>query len=115
MKRTLTCIICPKGCSMCAQQIQDGIKVTGNSCKRGAEYAISECTAPKRTLTAVMGVANRPGTMVSIKTSAPIAKESMQEAMTTLHRAKAMAPIAIGDVLLEDVFGAQILATKNIL
>lgn len=115
MKQILTCIICPKGCRMCAQQTQNGIKVTGNGCKRGAEYAISECTSPKRTITAVMGVANRPGTMVSVKTSVPIAKKSMLEAMSIIHRARAMAPIAIGDVLLEDVFGAQILATKDIL
>lgn len=114
MKRTLTCIICPKGCSMCAERTQDGIRVSGNGCKRGAEYAVTECTAPKRTLTAVMRIANRQNTMVSVKTSAPIAKEAMMEAMTLLGRTAAFAPIRIGDVLLRDVFGADIVATKTI-
>ena len=52
--------------------------------------------------------------MVSVKTSAPIPKESMFEAMKMIREAKAKAPIAIGDVLLADVFGADIIATKNI-
>ena len=38
----------------------------------------------------------------------------MFEAMKMIRAAKANAPIAIGDVLISDVFGADIIATKNI-
>ena len=114
MKRTLTCILCPNGGTLYAQPTQDGIQVSGNSCKRGREYAVTECTAPKRTLTAVMRVSNRPNTMVSIKTAAPIPKESMMDAIKLLHNTCVCAPIRIGDVLVQDVFGAEIVATMNI-
>ena len=114
MKRELTCIICPRGCLLTAEIEGENVSVTGHSCPRGVDYAVNECLHPTRTVTATVRVANRHNTMVSVKTSAPIPKESMFEAMQMIREAKAKAPIAIGDVLLADVFGADIIATKNI-
>lgn len=112
--RNITCIICPKGCGITVEETANGLKVAGNVCPRGEKYAIEECTHPVRTVTSFIRVDNRADTMVSVKTSAPIPKESMFEAMQMIREAKAKAPIAIGDVLLADVFGADIIATKNI-
>ena len=112
--RNITCIICPRGCGLTVEETADGLKVLGNVCPRGEKYAIEECTHPVRTVTSFIRVENREDTMVSVKTSAPIPKESMFEAMEKIRAAKANAPIAIGDVLLADVFGADIIATKSI-
>ena len=48
MKRELICIGCPLGCQLCAKLTETGefVSVTGNTCKRGAEYAKTECTDP---------------------------------------------------------------------
>ena len=112
--RNITCIICPKGCGITVEETAEGLKVAGNVCPRGEKYAIEECTHPTRTVTSFIRVENRPDTMVSVKTSAPIPKEKMFEAMKLIRAAKATAPIAIGDVLLADVFGADMIATKSI-
>lgn len=112
--RNITCIICPKGCGITVEETAEGLKVAGNVCPRGEKYAIEECTHPVRTVTSFIRVGNRMDTMVSAKTSAPIPKEKMFEAMKMIRAAKANAPIAIGDVLISDVFGADIIATKNI-
>lgn len=112
--RNITCIICPRGCGLTVEETADGLKVLGNVCPRGEKYAIEECTHPVRTVTSFIRVDNREDTMVSVKTSAPIPKESMFEAMKMIRSAKAAAPIAIGDVLIADVFGADIIATKSI-
>ena len=112
--RNITCIICPRGCGLTVEETADGLKVLGNVCPRGEKYAIEECTHPVRTVTSFIRVENREDTMVSVKTSAPIPKERMFEAMKMIRSAKADAPIAIGDVLLADVFGADIIATKSI-
>ena len=48
-KRNLTCIGCPMGCALLVEM--DGkeiISVTGNTCKKGAEYAVKEVTDPTR-------------------------------------------------------------------
>ena len=115
MTRTLTCIICPRGCTVCAQITSNGAKVTGNACPRGEEYAINECTNPVRTVTATVRVSNRDNTMVSVKTSTPVSKNSMMTVMECLRKTSVVAPVHIGDVILHDVCGADIIITKDVL
>ena len=114
MERNLVCILCPRGCALTAKQEGGNWSVTGNSCPRGEKYAIDECTNPVRTVTSVLRISNRDDIMVSVKTSAPISKARMTEAMAQIRSASATAPVRIGDVLLRDVCGADIIATKNI-
>ena len=114
MKRNLTCIICPKGCAMCAEIQGEKVTVTGNTCPKGEEYAINECLHPVRTVTATVRVSNRPNTMVSVKTAQPIPKERMMDVMAQLRKITVNAPVTVGQVILEDVFNTQILITKNI-
>ena len=47
--KELTCIRCPMGCVMSIEEKNGEYTVTGNTCPRGREYAISEMTAPVRT------------------------------------------------------------------
>ena len=112
--RNLICILCPRGCALTAKQENGSWSVTGNSCPRGEKYGIDECTNPVRTVTSILRISNRDGIMVSVKTSAPISKGRMMEAMEQIRKASVAAPVRIGDVLLTDVCGADIIATKNI-
>ena len=112
MKRTLTCIICPRGCSM--EIDLDTMKVTGNTCPKGEQYAIDECTNPVRTVTSSVRVANRENAMVSVKTEHPVPKKHMADVMKEIRAAKTFAPVKIGDIIVKDVYGTNIVATKNI-
>lgn len=114
MKRNMTCIICPRGCSLVAEIGDSGVTVTGNACRKGEQYAINECTNPVRTVTATVRVSNRPDTMVSVKTAVPVPKDKMLEVMALLRNTQLEAPVAIGDVVLSDVFGTDIVVTKAI-
>ena len=114
MKRQLTCIICPRGCALEAT-VQDGkVTVTGNACKRGADYAASECLHPVRTVTTVVKVANRENTKKNEKTETPVPKESMAEVVAALRKLSVTAPLAVGDVIAENICGSRIVATKDI-
>ena len=112
MKRELICIVCPKGCNMTAE-IENGkvLSVSGNTCKRGEEYAINECTNPVRCVTTTMKTEN--GETVSVKTDTPVAKEKMFELMKIINSKKVELPISVGDVIIENVFGCNIIATQN--
>ena len=114
MKRNLICIICPRGCSLTADITSEGVSVTGNACPKGQEYAINECTNPVRTVTATIRVSNRYNTMVSVKTVTPVAKDKMMDVMQALRNTKVEAPLAIGDVVLTDVCGSDIVVTKAV-
>lgn len=114
MERNLICIICPRGCSLKADISAQGVSVTGNACPKGEEYAINECTNPVRTVTATVRVSNRYNTMASVKTAVPVAKDQMMDVMKVLRNTKIQAPVSIGDVILSDVCGSDIVVTKAV-
>lgn len=114
MERNLICIICPRGCSLKADITSAGVSVTGNSCPKGEEYAVNECTNPVRTVTATVRVANRHNTMASVKTATPVSKDRMMEVMQVLRNTRIQAPVGIGDVILHDVCGSDIVVTKAV-
>jgi CxxC motif-containing protein len=114
MKRNLTCIICPRGCSLEVTVENGKATVTGNACPKGEEYGINECLCPVRTVTSILRVANRCDTMVSVKTDKPVKKDDIFRVMEVLKKTEVNAPIQAGDVLLADVFGADIIATKRV-
>ena len=100
---------------MTAKMENGTVTVTGHTCKRGEEYAINECTNPVRTVTAAVRVANRYNTMVSVKTDAPVPKDKMMAVMEILRKTSIQAPVEIGDPILSDIFGTDIIVTKQIL
>ena len=114
MKRTVTCIVCPRGCIMTAESCGDQWTVTGNACKRGEKHAIGECTNPVRTVTSIVRIANREDTMVPVKTLAPIPKGEMFTVMEKIRAARVEAPVKIGDVILDNIFGTQVVATGDV-
>lgn len=114
MKRSLTCILCPRGCALTADVNNGIVSISGNSCPKGKQYGESECLHPVRTVTATVRVANRPDTMVSVKTETPVAKEAMLSVMEALRAIRVDAPVALGDVIAGDICGSRIVATKAI-
>lgn len=112
MKKELICIVCPKGCNLTAE-LENGkvISVSGNTCKRGEEYAVNECTNPVRCVTTTMKTTD--GETVSVKTDRPIAKDKMFDLMKIINKEKVLLPISVGDVIIKDIFGCNIVATQN--
>lgn len=112
MERKLTCIICPLGCELTVQ-VEDKkvLDIKGNTCPRGKVYAESECINPQRTITST--VRCNDGGLVAVKTDKPIPKDKMTDCMSVINKAVATLPVSIGDVIVEDVFGSNIVATQN--
>ena len=114
MKRNLTCIVCPIGCQL-SVTLEDGVvtEVTGNTCPRGKQYAIDECTNPVRTVTSTVRTVG--GGVIPVKTDRPIPKELMFDCMREIDRAVAALPAHIGDIVIENLLGtgANVIITAN--
>lgn len=112
MTRELVCIICPRGCGL-KVEMEDGIiqNVTGNTCPRGLKYAQDECCNPQRTVTSTVRCEN--GRMISVKTDRPIPKDKVFDCMKQINAVRVKLPVSIGEVILEDVFGSNVVATEN--
>jgi CxxC motif-containing protein len=92
----------------------DNVKVTGQTCPKGEQYAIDECKHPVRTVTSIVRVTNREDTMVSCKTEAPVPKDRIFDVMEIIRATTVEAPVHIGDILCDNVFGTRVIATKEI-
>ncbi|QQO09437.1 DUF1667 domain-containing protein [Breznakiella homolactica] len=121
--RSLTCIVCPIGCSLSVEEREDGeIIVSGNRCPRGAVYAQEEIRSPKRVVTATCRLTGNPGsknTKISrhgisdprrlpVKTSAPCPKEQIGDLLADIYAAEAEIPVKSGDRIIADWKGTGI-------
>ena len=116
-KKELICIRCPVGCMMTVTKDKEStLQVTGNSCKRGEEYAKKELTNPTRIVTSTVRIKGRNNQVLSVKTKTDIPKEKIQACMEAIKRAEAEIPVHIGDVILHNAAdtGVDIIATKNV-
>lgn len=115
-EKRFVCIACPMGCPLRVYREDGQIKVEGNTCKRGLEYGTQEFSAPMRTVTSSVPVKGVKHTLCSVKTSAVIPKERVEDVLTVIRAAQAPHPVHIGDVIVEDVLGlgVDVVATRNV-
>jgi CxxC motif-containing protein len=110
----LTCIICPIGCSLKVYRSENNIDVKGALCQRGIDYAKQEILDPRRVVMSVIRVKNGDLPVVSIKTSIPIPKKCISEIMKLTALIEVEAPIEIGEIIVRDICGADIVATRRV-
>ena len=101
--KIMTCITCPVGCELTVEYNgKKLVSVSGNTCKRGEKYASDEIENPRRTLTSTVVLHGAEIKLLPVKTSRPIEKDKLFEAMRILNKITADAPVKMGDVLYRD-------------
>ena len=115
-ERNLTCIGCPLGCALKVTIDGENVTVTGNTCKRGADYGAKEVTHPTRIVTSTVCVKNGTIPMVSVKTAQDIPKEKIFDVMKELNRVVVKAPVHREDVIVSNICGTgvDLVATKDL-
>lgn len=116
MERDLTCIGCPLGCAIHVSGEIGSLNITGNTCKRGYEYALTECTHPVRRFTGTVAVRGGELPVVSVKTAQDVPKETLFAVADAARKLCVDAPVAIGDVIVPDVAGTGValIAAKHV-
>lgn len=109
--KTLTCIVCPKGCTL---RVNAG-EVTGQGCNRGKDYGIAEVTNPTRVLTTTVAIENAIHPRLPVKTAAPIPKGKLLEAMAVIDNIRITAPVQLGDVVYPNLLdtGIDLVACRS--
>jgi len=116
MIKKITCIECPVGCQLEVET--DGsyvIKVTGNKCEKGPVYAKQEIENPMRILTSVVLAEGLDLKTVPVRTSKPIPKAKLVEAMAAVKKIKLTAPVKVGDTIAANFLGlgVDLVSTRN--
>ena len=113
MERELTCIECPRGCTILVKGELDNLETSGNFCVRGAKYAKNEVTCPKRVVTSSVRYKDK---MVSVKTDREIKKELIFTVMDAIHNKVLLTSVKAGAIIIENVDGegANVIATSSV-
>ena len=115
--RNLICIGCPMGCPLTVELENGAVaRVTGNTCPRGDAYGRKEVTDPTRIVTSTVRGTGGALPAVSCKTRTDVPKDRIFAVVRALKDVEVPAPVAIGQVLLEDAAGTgvAVVATKNV-
>lgn len=119
MEKELICIGCPIGCSMTVFAEEEGeerrITVSGNTCKKGREYAVKEITNPTRIVTSTVRVRDGEAPVVPVKTQNDIPKDKIAECIREIKSICVQAPVRAGDCIIENTAGTgvRVIATKS--
>lgn len=85
-ENAVTCTLCPKGCQILAEwdPEHEEIRVTGNGCPRGENFARQELTDPHRILTTTMRVVSDApeegltGKLIPVRSDKPVPLDEME-------------------------------------
>ncbi len=115
--RTITCIECPLGCRLSVDV--EGcrvVKVSGNKCPKGEDYAVTETERPMRMLTSTVITEGLPLRAVPVRTDRPVPKEKILDIMAEIKTIRLRKKVRVGEVLLENALGlgVNIIATREV-
>jgi CxxC motif-containing protein len=118
MVRKVTCIECPKGCSIDVHIENETIRhITGNLCAKGEQYAHAEVDAPERILTSTVLARGLSLQFVPVRSDKPIPKEKIFEAMRVIHGLVISSPLKTGSIILPHFVNteANLIVTRDVL
>lgn len=111
--KELVCIVCPNGCLLKVDE--KNLKVEGNKCKKGEEFAISELTAPKRTLTTTVKTAFKDVPVLPVRVSGEIPKDKIFDVMKEINKTVVDKTVKRGEAVIKNVLnlGVDVIATSS--
>jgi CxxC motif-containing protein len=116
MTKRLTCIECPKGCTL-SVDIENCrvVKISGNECPKGEKYAVSEIESPLRVLTSSVLAEGLALKMVPVRTTHPIPKAKIPDAMNEIKKIRIRKNVRQGETLMKDFMGlgVDLVATRG--
>ncbi|MDD4377787.1 MAG: DUF1667 domain-containing protein [Eubacteriales bacterium] len=109
MTKDLICIICPNGCKIHAQLLEDGsVNVSGNRCKRGESFAGTELTDPTRSITTTVKTVFDNMPYLPVRTDDEIPKYAIKDALKELSSIVLDRRVKCGDVIIENIANTSV-------
>jgi len=92
------------------------VDVSGNTCKRGTEYAQAEISDPRRMVASTVKVQGGIHPLVPVYTETAFPKPRIFNLLAQLREVELKAPVAAGQIVLKDVLGTgvDVLASRDL-
>ena len=91
----VTCTLCPTGCQV--RFNEETGEYEGNKCKRGAQFAQQERTAPKRILTTTVKLDD--GRLLPVRSARPVSKQKLPQLVRQISGITVSPPVKCGETV----------------
>lgn len=114
--KNITCIICPNGCLLEVDKQGEEIRVRGNMCKKGAEFAVNEMINPKRSICSTVKTSYKSVPRLSIRTDGEVPFDYIFKVMGEINKTCIDHPVHSGEVIIENILGTgvNIISTSDL-
>jgi CxxC motif-containing protein len=113
--KNITCIICPKGCDISVELVDEVYKISGNKCARGKEYALNEMTNPMRSLCSTVKTIYKEFPRLPVRTDKEIDIINIFAVMKEINKVEINHPVHGGEIIVSNILntGVNIIATSD--
>ena len=115
--KNLVCIVCPRGCTLTVEEKDGGFTVTGNSCRRGYDFAQTEMTCPMRTVCSTVATVFPEFPAVPVRVNKEIPKDRIFDVMREINSFVADRKLKSGETVIQNVLGlgADVICTSDMM
>lgn len=103
--KSLTCIVCPNGCSLTVGKQGDQWQVDGNLCPKGRDFAIGEMEHPMRTVCTTVRTTLPGLPRLPVHTDREIPLSKVLQAMNEIKCVTLDHPVHTGDIVIRQICG----------
>ena len=113
----ITCIICPVGCRLSINNVDEELAITGNKCIKGYDFAKAEIEAPLRSFSTTVRTVFSEYPVLPVKANKDVPKEKIMDIIRELSGIIITDRIGIGEIVAVNIAGTacDIIASSNIL
>ena len=108
MDRNIICITCPVGCRLKVSGSIEDLKVTGQRCNKGLEYAKDEITNPMRMICTTARISGGLHRVIPVKTDRAISEKYKLEVVKEVNKIDLKSPVKMGDIIIPNLFGTGV-------
>lgn len=111
----LVCIVCPNGCVLQIEKVNGEVKVSGNMCKRGCDFALKEINNPSRTLCTTVRTIYKDAPRLSVRTDGEIPRNLIFDAMEEINKITLDRPVKRGEIIVKNIenTGINVISTSD--
>jgi CxxC motif-containing protein len=114
-KSSLLCIRCPKCCELIISIDKKDIKVKGNECRIGIEYAIDETKNPRRIVTSTVRIINSNYPRLPVRTKDTVPKDKIKKVIEEIKNKTVRPPIKKDQIIVKNIAntGSDLIAERD--
>jgi CxxC motif-containing protein len=114
-KNSILCIRCPRGCDLTVSIDKKDIKICGNECKIGKDYAIEETKNPMRIVSSTISILNSNYPRLPVRTKDAVPKDKIKKVIDKMRGITIKAPVKKEQVIIKNIAntGSNLIAERD--